>query len=226
MLGRKLVKTTDEGRMNSVAPPPRLLIPRGKVPSCSNPISTFWPGAKVPPGGVNTYRCARSIGETGLPSIVQESFSQCRPPVSKISSSGFSPGLTSTYLPFAWYRCCSGKRSSSSVDMLNIRYLGIAIGGEVLSPVILGLLLRRTSFVAPAHQESKPDARHQRNNRPRQQLERRAEERNRPKAVDQPCRINFAPTRKPQCHRQRTTPSCPAPARGSKQSQCDPAPAC
>ncbi len=56
-------------------------------------------------------------------------------------------------------------------DMLDIGHLGIAIRGEVFSPVIFGLLLGRASFVTPAHQERKPDARHERNNRPRQEPE-------------------------------------------------------
>ena len=45
-----------------------------------------------------------------------------------------------------------GKQVQLERDMLDIGHLGIAIGGEVFSPVILGLLLGRASFVAPAHQ--------------------------------------------------------------------------
>ena len=53
MCGLKLVSTTPEGRMNSMSPPPRLLMPRGKVPRCRNPMRAPWPRSSGR-GGVKT----------------------------------------------------------------------------------------------------------------------------------------------------------------------------
>ena len=79
--GPKLVRTTPEGRMNSLLPPPRFEMPAGIAPAKMKPSRAFAPVASGA-GGVNTYSPARLSGLTASPSQVQRGFSQCKPPVS------------------------------------------------------------------------------------------------------------------------------------------------
>ena len=63
-LGEKLVSTTPEGRMNSLAPPPLRVQPLGNTPSNEKPMVTLSPLASGF-SGVNTHRPARSSTDGG-----------------------------------------------------------------------------------------------------------------------------------------------------------------
>ena len=78
--------------MNSSRAAPLLADSPRISPLVLEPDPHLLAGSKGPFGGVKTKSPALFLGENGLPSIVHDSFSQCGPPVSRISSSGCSPG--------------------------------------------------------------------------------------------------------------------------------------
>ena len=98
-VGRKLVNTTAEGRMNSDVPAPSLADSPRISPLVLEPDPHLLAGSESSPRRREDKKPRVVLGRAGLPSIVHESFSQCGPPVSRISSSGWSLGLTSSYVP-------------------------------------------------------------------------------------------------------------------------------
>ena len=107
------------------------------------------------------------LGRDGLPSMVQDSFSQCGPPVSRTSSSGWSLAIDQVVCPRDVIAAPLGKQVEVELDVLEIGDPGVAVGGQVLAPVILFLFLGRAAFVSPAHLERQPDAGDERDAPPR-----------------------------------------------------------
>ncbi len=83
--------------------------------------------------------------------MVQVSFSQCGPAVSRISSSGWSLAIDQVVCSRDVIAASLGKEVEVEVHVLHVRNLGVAVGGHVLAPVIFFLFLGRAPFVPPAH---------------------------------------------------------------------------
>ena len=100
-LGRKLVSTTPEGRMNSMAAPPFLLMPRGKSPLVSEADPRRLAVAERPGRREDVKCCAIGRQRTACRRASRTRSSQCGPPVRRISRRGLSAGLIRSKVPEA-----------------------------------------------------------------------------------------------------------------------------